>query len=294
MSDFFRGIKGIRTYRDRPLARYTSLGIGGPADYLVLVDSRRGLGKVLTVIQRRRLRKFVIGCGTNLLVSDRGFRGVVIKLAGGFRRIQNHGDLFICGAAVTCSALAEYARRHGYGGAEFMFGIPGTIGGAVKGNAGAWGENMAGIVTRAWIVDRHSREQSRSRTAVRFSYRHSGIADEEIITAVEFRLIRRDPRLIRRTMADHLRRRSQRQPPGRSAGSFFKNPPQRPAGQIIEECGLKGRQVGDAQVSMQHANFIINRGRARSSDVRALVQIIKRMVRRTTGIRLQEEVRSLP
>jgi len=294
MSGFFQGIAGIRVYRDRPLARYTSLGIGGPADYLVLVNSRRSLDRVLAVIRRRRLRKFVMGAGTNLLAADRGFRGVVIKLTGGFRRIRNHDGLFSCGGAATCSALAEYARRQGYGGAEFMFGIPGTIGGGVKGNAGAWGKNMAGIVTRVWVMDRRLRQQCRSRTAVRFSYRHSGISDDEIITTVEFRLQRRDPRLIRRAMVEYSRRRSQRQPPGRSAGSFFKNPPQRPAGQIIEECGLKGCRVGDAQVSGQHANFIINRGRARSSDVRMLVRIIKRTVRQSTGIRLQEEVRSLP
>ncbi len=294
MNKVFQGISGIKVLAQQPLAGYTSLGIGGPARYLVLVKTKRSLQQLLAEAHRRRLRIFVMGRGTNLLVSDKGFSGVVIKLAGNFKRIRHEACCFQCGAAATGNEFAQYALRAGYSGAEFLFGIPGTIGGGVRGNAGAWGHCLAEIVARVTVIDDQGRERILDRSAIGFSYRHSDLTDKLIITAVEMHLVRCPVRHIRKTMEDYAQRRARKQPRAKSAGSFFKNPIQEPAGRLIEKCGLKGFRIGDAQVSVKHANFIINRGHARAADVRALVRIIKQKVYRQTGIRLEEEVKFLP
>lgn len=294
MNKVFQGISGIKVLSRQPLASYTSLGIGGPARYLILVKTKRSLQQLLAESRRRRFRIFVIGRGTNLLVSDKGFPGVVIKLTGNFKRICHEAGCFQCGAAATGNEIAQYALRAGYGGAEFLYGIPGTIGGGVKGNAGAWGHCLAEIVERVTVIDDQGRERVLDRSALGFSYRHSELADNLIIIAVEMRLARCPARVIRKKMEHYAQSRALKQPRAKSAGSFFKNPTLGPAAGIIEKCGLKGFRVGDAQVSVKHANFIINRGHARAADVRTLVRIIKQKVYRQTGIRLEEEVKSLP
>lgn len=293
MSGPFYRLKGIQVSGSVPLARHTSLRIGGPADYLVRVNSRRALKEVILIVRRSRIPYFIMGAGTNLLVRDRGFRGAVIKLVGPFKSIQNRGDLFRCGAAAFLDDLVVMAYKLGYGGAEFLSGIPGTVGGAVKGNAGAWGRSISEIVERIHVVDRHGRSLVRDRDEIGFSYRRSGIGKGVVIIGAELRLRHRPKSAIRKEIEHYRKTRQARQPRGWSAGSFFKNPSACPAGKLIEDCGLKGYRVGDAMVSERHANFIINLGHARASDILALVRVIKDRVRKIKGVKLEEEVRVL-
>jgi UDP-N-acetylmuramate dehydrogenase len=293
MSGPFYRLKGIQVSGSIPLARHTSFRIGGPADYLVRVNSRRALKEVILIVRRSRIPYCILGKGTNLLVRDRGFRGAVIKLVGPFKTIQNRGDLFRCGAAALLDDLVARAYILGYGGAEFLSGIPGTVGGAVKGNAGAWGRSISEIVERIHVVDRQGRDQFLDRDEIGFSYRQSGIGDGIIITGAEIRLCRRPKAASRKEIEHYRKARQVRQPRGLSAGSFFKNPKDCPAGKLIEDCGLKGFRVGDAVVSERHANFIINLGHARASDVLALVRVVKERVRKIKGVVLKEEVRVL-
>jgi UDP-N-acetylmuramate dehydrogenase len=293
MSGLFYRLKGIQVSGSVAMARYTSFRIGGPADYLVRVSSRRALKEVIRIVRRSDIPYFVIGAGTNVLIRDRGFRGAVIKLTGSLKSVRSEGGLFRCGGAVLLNDLVTKALRLGYGGAEFLYGIPGTVAGAVKGNAGAWGRSISEIVRQIQVLDRQGRNQTWDRTEIGFGYRRSGIRDGVIITDVEFQLFRRPKAAIRREIEHNLKARQARQPRGFSAGSFFKNPVRFPAGKLIEECGLKGYRLGDAIVSEQHANFIINLGRARASDVLALVRVIKERVRKAKGVALEEEVRIL-
>jgi UDP-N-acetylmuramate dehydrogenase len=293
MKRWFGHIPGTRILVDRPMQQYTSIRIGGRADYLVRVYSVRSLQRILRIIQDRRIRCFVIGAGTNLLVDDRGYRGVVLKLEGGFKRIIQDENRFLCGAGVRLDDLVCRVTRLGYKGAEFLSGIPGTVGGAVKGNAGAFGRAIADIVDQVMIVDGRRGEQTLKRADVDFGYRTSGIKNGVIITGVQIRLRKGDRRSLLRRIRRITEERRRRHPDDWSAGSFFKNPAGLSAGRLIESCGLKGMRIGDAAVSEKHANFIVNLGQAKSADVLRLARLIKQTVRKKRRVTLKEEVRIL-
>ncbi|HEX7321021.1 MAG TPA: UDP-N-acetylmuramate dehydrogenase [bacterium] len=282
---------GFEIRRGEQLAGHTSLGIGGKADYFIRVHSRKGLRQVLAFVARYRLRAMVIGAGTNVLFSDRGFKGVVIKLCGSFSEIKMGGEQCVCGAGVYLRTLVKKARDTQRRGAEFLAGIPGTVGGAVKGNAGAWGHAIAGITENVTVMTRDGKVKVLEAEEIGFKYRSSRISDRHTIVSVTLRLGKGRRSVISGTIKKYLAQRNARQPSGRSAGSFFKNPPGNPAGKLIEECGLKGSRVGQAMVSLRHGNFIMNCGRATADDVLALVRKIQNAVRRNKGIKLQPEVR---
>jgi len=282
---------GIKVYKHAKLAEYTSFRIGGHADYLVRVYSKKQLVHILQVVKKNDLKFFLIGAGTNLLFGDNGFRGVVVKMGGIFNRLVHDHGTFICGPALLLNTLVKRASDLGYGGVEFLAGIPGTIGGAVKGNAGAWGNSIGEIIERVIILDKNLAEKELTPHDVKFSYRSSGIDDRSIITSVTMKLKKKSNAKIRQVIKENLRLRKQRQPDGFSAGSFFKNPPGDSAGKLIEACGLKGCRIGDAIVSPKHGNFIINLGKAKASDVLELAKKIQKTVYTRTGIRLEPEVR---
>jgi UDP-N-acetylmuramate dehydrogenase len=293
VKDPFTGVTGLRVRMAERLSRHTSFRIGGEAHYFVSVNSKRSLRRVLEIINKRQMPYFLIGAGTNILVSDSGFTGVVLKLSGGFKKITRENDMFHCCSGVLVKDFLEEATRVGYGGAEFLAGIPGTMGGAVKGNAGAFGRSIADIVDAVFLMDEHGVQTVRARGEMLFTYRNSDIKNGNIITRVDIRLNKGKRYAIQSRIDKNLRIRQRRQPTGYSAGSFFKNPPGHAAGELIEMCGLKGTSVGDAEFSRKHGNYIINRGRARSVDVVELAGIIKKIVRMQTGIELEEEVRLL-
>ncbi|OPX17774.1 UDP-N-acetylenolpyruvoylglucosamine reductase [candidate division WOR-3 bacterium 4484_100] len=292
MKNIFRSIKGIRVLKKTPLSRYTSFHIGGYADYLITVHSKRALRNVFEKIKKYKIRYFILGAGTNLLVADSGFRGVVIKLGGAFKQLKQKNNQFICGAGLLLDKLLEKTADRGYQGAEFLAGIPGTVGGAVKGNAGAFGKSISQIVESITIFDGKNFKELK-KESIKFGYRFSSVKNGVFIIQVKVKLRKSNRRSVTKKMAYYKNYRKQRQPDEWSAGSFFKNPPEVPAGKLIEQCGLKGLRIGDAEVSNKHANFIINRGQATAEQVIALAQKIKRVVKNKKGVTLREEVRLL-
>ncbi len=293
MRNPFGRTKNIRVVLNERLADHTSFHIGGPANYFVYVCSVKALKSVLGIIKKQDMKYFLVGAGTNLLVVDKGFRGVVLKLGGVFKRITHHDSLFRCGGGVLIRDFLDAAIRKGYGGAEFMAGIPGTMGGAMKGNAGAFGNSISDIIESATIIDRHGVEGLRVKDKLGFAYRRSKLRDGEIVTSVKLVLRKEKHRVILARIRRNTKSRQIKHPTGYSAGSFFKNPPGYAAGELIEQCGLKGTSVGDAEVSRKHANYIMNRGQARAADVIVLAKEVKKIVRRETGIILEEEVQLL-
>lgn len=293
MKSPFGKITGIRTIQNEPLSKHTSLRIGGNARYFIRVYSLRALLRVLHIIKKKKMRYFVIGAGSNLLATDRGFPGVVLKLEGIFKTVEKRGNIFWCGGGSLIETFLKKTGTLGYGGAEFLVGIPGTIGGGIRGNAGAFGKSFSDIIERVTIVNKRIKEEDKDCGEIGFGYRSSKLKNGEIIISANIRLTKKRRKDIVALMRRNLRHRLERQPLGYSAGSFFKNPPRRPAGVLIEACGLKGLRIGDAEVSMKHGNYIINRGRAHASDVLKLVSIIKKTVKKKTGVTLETEVRIL-
>ncbi len=291
MKKIFNGLKGIKVFENVPLKDYCSLRIGGNVRYLIKVYKQRALLETLGLIKKWGLKFIVIGEGTNILFPDKGYNGVVIKLMGEFRKIERTNNTFLCGGGALIKNFINKAAELGYGGMEFLAGIPGTIGGAIKGNAGAFGKSISEIVRQVTLLDLKTGIKIMDREKIKFDYRFSSIPNNSIIIEAEFKLKKAKKIIIKRRITEFLRMRWQKQPKGFSAGSFFKNPRPLAAGKLIEECGLKGFRVGDAAVSKKHANFIINLGRAKAKDVLKLVRLVKRRVKEIKGIELEPEVR---
>lgn len=278
--------------RDEPLERHTTFRIGGPAQYFFRPRDPDDLRSALGSARQLRLRVRIIGAGSNLLVSDRGVKGMVIKLdTPYFRRLRRQGGFLFAGAGLPVASFLAVCLRQGIGGFEFLSGIPGTLGGALVMNAGAWGRNIAERVEKVLVMDYNGEVRECPRAACGFSYRDSALRDL-IVTGALLRAPRRSPALIRREIEAYRKRRAGAQELTRgNAGCVFKNPPGRAAGVLIEEAGLKGARCGRAAVSRKHANFIINEGSASSVDVLRLMQRIRRCVKRESGIALEPEIR---
>jgi UDP-N-acetylmuramate dehydrogenase len=285
--------------RKEPLALHTSFHIGGPAELFVRPRDVRSLQRFLARCVRRRIPVRVIGAGSNILVGDRGVKGAVICLsAPAFGRIRrNRGGLSV-GAGLRLNRLIGYCMQRGLSGAEYLAGIPGTIGGAVKTNAGVAVKHdrrvsnhwIGDLVESLTIMDYNGAIKRLRRHDLRFGYRCSCLP-AGIILAVSLRLSARTPGAIRRTVAELMSRRSRTQAAHQpSAGCVFKNPPQQGAGQLIDRCGLKGARCGDACVSPLHANFIVNLGQARAVDVLALMRRARAAVKKKFHLALEPEI----
>lgn len=288
---------GARVLFDEPLARWTSFQIGGPADAIVVVENEEQLAGVRRWTKEQGISLTMLGKGTNVLISDQGLRGVVVHLAGEFTRIQVQKDRreMRVGGGVLLDQVAEVAERSGFAGLEFLAGIPGTIGGGLLTNAGAFGHSLGEYIEQVRVMDEDGGFRVLNRAAIRNDYRSPVISPGLIVVEVVLKEgdEKREGQKI--GVAELRQRRRQKHPPEPSAGSFFKNPSKdRPAGALIEDCGLKGLRMGGAKVSERHANFIVNVGGAKFADVYALVQSVKAVVEESTGIELEEEVRILP
>ena len=294
MGQMLKGfVRGQVTFME-PLSRHTSFGIGGPADVVVYPSDEEDLERVLVWAEEHSTPVLTLGGGTNVLVDDAGFRGIIAFLQRGLSRVSFDGENVRAEAGVGFSALVGAMAGKGLSGLEFAWGIPGTVGGAIKGNAGAFGRQISDVLTEVEGIDRCSGERVRlNPSELGFGYRRSGIPDLLILTAARFRLLRDDPTTIRSRMLDFLRRRRSSQPvQERTAGCIFKNPPSGPAaGALIERVGCKGLYVGDAGISERHANFIVNRRDARASDVRELIEQVRTRIREATGVELELEIR---
>lgn len=293
MRNPFRITGGVRVMMGEKLSRHTSFRIGGAAQYFVYVHTKDALRNVLTIIMKNKMQYFLIGAGTNLLVADEGFRGVVLKLGGVFKRMAIRNSRCSCGSGLLIDRFLTVAAKIGYGGLEFMAGIPGTMGGAVKGNAGAFGSSVSDFTESVVIMDGSGIERTKTKSEIGFSYRDSRIRNGEIITAVNLLLKKEKRKEILFRIDRNLMIRKRKHPTGYSAGSFFKNPSGHAAGRLIEDCGLKGLSIGGAEISEKHGNYIINRGQAQAADVIALARVVQQRVRKKTGITLEREVRLL-
>jgi UDP-N-acetylmuramate dehydrogenase len=282
--------------RDEPLARHTSFRIGGPADLYLDATSVPELQTALRAARAHDYPVFFLGGGTNLLVSDRGVRGLVVKLAKPFDFVEweldGDGAALRVGAAVPFKRLVSRTVETGLAGLEFGEGIPGTIGGGLLMNAGAFGGEIGRVVTALEAVDDAGELVLLPRERLGFTYRRLALPTCAIVTAVRLRLTRGDAAMLAAAVAEAKVRRDRHQPKGHpNAGSIFKNPHGAYAGRLIEEAGLKGARLGDAMFSERHANFIVNLGRARADDVAGLIDLARRAVRRLRGLELEPEVR---
>jgi UDP-N-acetylmuramate dehydrogenase len=278
---------------DEPMRHHTSFRIGGPADALVMPGSVADLRRALQLARRAAVPLTITGNGSNLLVRDGGLRGVVVKLGECFDRIEVEGTHMVAQSGALLSDVSRTAGAHSLTGREFSIGIPGTLGGAVIMNAGAYGGEMKDVVTQVTALDETGELHEMGPEELQFGYRRSALQPLGwIVAETRMALQPGDPAAIAAKMADLTFQRESKQPLSfPSAGSVFKRPPGKFVGPMVEELGLKGYRIGDAQVSEKHAGFIINRGEATARDVLALIEHVREKVQATYGVWLETEVR---
>ncbi|MBO9333900.1 MAG: UDP-N-acetylmuramate dehydrogenase [Roseiflexus sp.] len=291
----------MRYLENELLAPYTSWRIGGPARYFVQVTCAADLAAALAWAEQRNLPVFVLGGGSNILVRDSGFDGLVIRVRSHEVRLEADGDIarVIVEAGAPMAGTARRLARQGWSGLEWAEGLPGTIGGALYGNAGCYGSDIATSLERAWVLVRgETQEWSVDRFA--FGYRTSVLKqmcaagvrwqDQPIILAAAFRLRRDDLTALAQRMERTSNERRSKTPWGASCGSVFKNPQGDSAGRLIEAAGLKGTRIGNAEIALHHANYIINLGGASSDDVLRLIDLARERVLAISGIELELEI----
>lgn len=277
------------------MSKHTSFRVGGPADLFVQPADVTELWNVLCLARQEKVPFFVIGNGSNLLVSDEGFRGMIVHTGGGLRNITVEGDVIYAQAGALLSTVARTALEHGLTGMEFAAGIPGTLGGAVCMNAGAYGGEMKDILLDAEVLTQEGERLVIPVEELDLSYRHSVIFEKNyVVLAAHIRLSRGDQAQIRNKMNELAGARKEKQPlEYPSAGSTFKRPQGYFAGKLIQDAGLKGYTVGGAQVSEKHSGFVINRGNATAEEVLFLIKQVQKKVRQQFGVNLEPEVRML-
>ena len=277
---------------DAPMSRHTSLQVGGPADVLAFPHDERDLATLITMARERDISYLVIGKGTNLLVRDRGIRGLVVSLSQGFRNTSAKGEKIRVGAGTLLNEMIDFAMDRGLSGLTPLYGVPGTVGGGLAMNAGAWGSEVKERVESITAMNGDGCTQRISRENLTFNYRKLHLPEGTIIVEGTFVMERQKREDIKKEIDFYQRKRRDTQPlQFPSAGSVFKNTPEASAGKIIEELGLKRKKVGGAEVSAIHANFIINSGGATANHVLELIHLIQSQVFRERGIRLEPEVR---
>jgi UDP-N-acetylmuramate dehydrogenase len=284
---------------NHPLAPLTTWRIGGPAQYLAVPRDLEDVYRLMALAYDRGWPLFFLGRGSNVLIADAGLPGLTLHLANSLQQLEHKGEVLRAGAGVALPRLARFAARLGFAGFEFLAGIPGTVGAAVRLNAGAHGQDLAGVLTRVWVATPQLQLREFTASELRLGYRASLLLHfpHWLVVEAEFALRQpAPPEAVQSRMAEFLAARRARFPANpRSCGSVFKNPPAAPpAGLLLDQAGCKGRRRGDAQVSRKHANFILNRGRATAAQVQALIVDLQTAVRQTRGIHLEREVVFLP
>jgi UDP-N-acetylenolpyruvoylglucosamine reductase len=284
--------------RDYPLARLTTIRTGGPADFYARPDSPEALAALLAWSDAEEIAVGVVGSGSNLLIADAGFRGLVMKLDGALATIEQEGDRLLCGGGARLPQAAARAARAGLSGLEFGVNIPGTVGGAVKMNANAYGGDLSRVLE--WVeIATPGGTVRRTPDELGFRYRRSNLGPREIVARSSFALAPAEPEAVKATLADMRAARKAAQPSGiKTFGSTFKNPDDpraegRSAGVLLDQAGCRGLTVGGARFSEKHANFVENVGDATTADVIALMAAGKRRVRERFGIELEAEVQFL-
>ena len=291
-----RRISGIEIRVSESLARYTSMKVGGPADFFIEVTNAAALPRVLKALRQYETNFILLGNGSNVLISDQGVRGAVVHLAGEFKRVEWREDGEIVwvtvGAAYPMTQLVREAARKGYAGLEFAEGIPGTVGGALFMNAGAYGSELEKVIDQVDGLTREGELIRLSRNEMSFSYRDAHLPAGMVVTEVHMRLCPEDPAQVSSRVRELVTKRKTSQPSGYpNSGSMFRNPSGDFAGRLIEAAGLKGKTIGRAQISERHGNFIVNLGNAKAQDIYRLMELARAEVSRRFGIELEREVR---
>jgi UDP-N-acetylmuramate dehydrogenase len=285
------------TRRDEPLARHVTFGIGGPADMLVTVRSAEELARAVVTAREFGAPLFILGAGSNILVGDRGIRGVVIDNQA--KRMDGPAErggewLVRAESGASFATLARHLAKDGFGGIEWASGIPGSLGGAVVYNAGAYGGCLADVARSVTMLLGDGAQREMAAAELKLTYRNSiftrGECDGCVVLAVTFAVTRGEPAALLRRIDEIDAQRLGAQPRGRTGGSTFKNPEGRHAWELIDAVGLRGYRIGDAQISEKHCNFFLNTGAARAADVYALMREARRRVRERFGIELENEV----
>ncbi len=281
--------------RNEFMSLHTSFCIGGPADFYIVATSAHELADLATSARKHDLPYLIIGRATNILVADKGIRGFVIENGGQNTCFENDVVLYAESGALLGDLARESARR-GLGGLEWAVGIPGSVGGAIVGNAGAYGGYIGDVARKATVLTADGTVRELSAQEMDFGYRTSRFKGQEskgrqeVILSAEFALRPEPAQTLAEKMADYTRRREAKQPTEPSVGSIFKRTKQYPAGFLIEQAGLKGTRIGGAQISPRHANFIVNLGGARAVDVKALIDLAQEQVREQFGVELELEI----
>lgn len=283
---------GVKVRHGVPMSEFTSFKIGGNADIMAFPSSEEQLSRLLVLCCSNDIPMFILGNGSNLLVSDNGIRGIVINMRG-IAGMKCEGDIIECGAGVNLSTLCGCALENSLMGLEFAFGIPGSVGGAVVMNAGAYGGEMSDVLLDCRYVTPDGKIMRIDAEDMKLGYRQSIFSSNGgIVTSVRVGLASGDKALLKAKMTETLAKRKQKQPlEFPSAGSVFKRPEGYFAGELIEKCGLKGKSIGGAQVSEKHAGFIINTGGATESDVTHLISYVRETVLEKFGVQLETEIK---
>lgn len=279
----------IKVETDVPLSNYTTLKVGGPVQMMIWIDTIDKFIEMLVILNKFKLPYFILGNGSNLLVSDKGVKGAAVRLRGKVANVDFYGNTAEAGGGALLNSVVNKAHSKSLGGLEFTIGIPGTVGGAIMINAGAFNRTIANVISRAQTITR----DGEIRTYNRFEnhYREPLVPRGETVIRAWFNLKSRDASAIKEKIEEHREKRRKNQPWGMpTAGSIFKNPEGDYAGRLIEECGLKGVTVGGAKVSEVHSNFIINEGNATADNIKTLIELTREKVKVEFGIELQPEV----
>lgn len=279
-------------HQNEPMSRHTTFRIGGPASCLLEIMTKEQLEKVLQYLSKEKLTYFVLGNGSNLLVSDKGYDGIILKLSGEFNQVFVEGNRVVCGAGATMAMAAKKALENGLTGLEFASGIPGTIGGGIVMNAGAYGSEMKNVTEKVTVCDRDGVTSDRTNEEMEFAYRTSAIKNKPfLVTEVVFELQPGDKEQIKAYMDELAFKRRDKQPlEFPSAGSTFKRPEGYFAGELIMNAGFRGFQIGGARVSEKHCGFVVNAGGATAEDVWQVISAVQKKVYEQYGVSLEPEV----
>ena len=298
-SEFVKGIQNIlcgeAIFLNEPMSEHTSFKIGGPAEVFLEITTMEELLKVTDFCRKEGISFFVLGNGSNLLVADEGVEGVIIHLSGKLAGARMDGDIIRAGAGLSLSALAVFAAEKELTGIEFAAGIPGSVGGAICMNAGAYGGEMKDVVEGVYVLTDGMLKYF-SAEDMQFSYRHSILSElkNAIVVTADFKLQPGKKEEIRSKIDELTEKRREKQPLDYpSAGSTFKRPETGYASQLIEEAGLKGTRIGGAEVSKKHSGFIINADNATANDVKELIAYVRKVVEEKSGVKLSPEVKML-
>ena len=274
------------------LKKHTTYGIGGPADLMIFPKSKQDLVKVIEIINENKIQLTILGSGSNVLVSDNGIRGAVISLKNSLKQIEVDDNILYAECGTMLGKIVKHAVKNNLIGLENLNGVPGTLGGALIMNAGAWGGEISENLIHVEVINSKSEIQKIQKKDLNFSYRQSSFNKDDILLSAKFNLKKADKDIIKENFIEAQSGRKKSQPLNkRSAGSLFKNPKNNSAGKLLDEAGLKGFSIGDAKISEKHANFFINDGDASSRDMLMLIKKAHKEVKDKFNVNLSLEVK---